>query len=93
VAAQAARLSVMPLERLGGQAQFIAGPADTAAPTGAGTSLQPLLEWVARHLDEELTLADLAAVANLSTPRVSQFLLIKSRRRPRLRERSEFPAG
>jgi transcriptional regulator GlxA family with amidase domain len=67
VAAQAARVSVMPLERLGGQAQFIAGPADSAAPTGAGTSLQPLLEWVAGHLDAELTLADLAAVANLST--------------------------
>jgi transcriptional regulator GlxA family with amidase domain len=67
VAAQAARVSVMPLERLGGQAQFIAGPAGTAAPTGAGSSLQPLLEWVACHLDEELTLADLAAVANLST--------------------------
>lgn len=67
VAARAARVSVMPLERLGGQAQFIAGPADATAPTDAGAALQPLLEWVAGHLDEDLTLADLAAVANLST--------------------------
>ena len=66
VAAQTARLSVMPLARSGGQAQFIAGPAVTASPD-LGQSLQPLLEWAAHHLCEDLTLADLAAAANLST--------------------------
>jgi transcriptional regulator GlxA family with amidase domain len=63
VAAQAARVTVMPLERSGGQAQFIAGPTVAAADG----SLQPLLEWTARHLADDLTLAELAKAANLST--------------------------
>lgn len=63
VAAQAARVTVMPLERSGGQAQFIAGP---TVPAADG-SLQPLLEWTARHLADDLTLAELAKAANLST--------------------------
>lgn len=51
-------------ERLGEQAQFIAGP---AVPTTESLSLQPVLEWVVRHLAEDLTVAGLAAVAGLST--------------------------
>jgi transcriptional regulator GlxA family with amidase domain len=66
VAAQTARVSVMPLQRSGGQAQFIAGPAGSIRPD-VSSSLQPLLDWVAEHLAEDLTLADLAAAANLST--------------------------
>ena len=65
VAAQTARVSVMPLERSGGQAQFIGGPTDPTTPP-ANASVQPLLQWVAAHLTDDLTLADLAAAAGLS---------------------------
>ncbi len=56
VAVESARGSVMPLERDGGQAQFIVHP-----PAPDGATLQPLLTWMEEHLDRELTLADLAA--------------------------------
>ena len=62
VAADAARLAVMPLERDGGQAQFIAH--EPPAPDGA--SVQPLLTWMADNLHRPLTLADLARRAALS---------------------------
>ncbi|MEV6303453.1 helix-turn-helix domain-containing protein [Actinoplanes sp. NPDC051861] len=63
VAADAARLSVMPLEREGGQAQFIA-PAQPAAPRGA--SLEPLLRWMQENNAVDLTLGDLASRAGVS---------------------------
>jgi transcriptional regulator GlxA family with amidase domain len=63
VAADAARLSVMPLERDGGQAQFIAH--EPPAPDGA--TLEPLLRWMSENLRLELTLDDLAVRAGLST--------------------------
>jgi transcriptional regulator GlxA family with amidase domain len=63
VAADAARLSVMPLERDGGQAQFIAY--EEPAPDGA--SLQPLLAWLEHNLHEPLTLDGIARRAALST--------------------------
>jgi transcriptional regulator GlxA family with amidase domain len=63
VAADAARVTVMPLEREGGQAQFIAHE-----PPGAdGSSLEPLLEWLEAHLAEPLSVAAIAARASLST--------------------------
>jgi transcriptional regulator GlxA family with amidase domain len=40
-------------------------PADVC-PRRGDASLQPLLEWIAHHLANDLTLDDLAAVANLS---------------------------
>ena len=61
-AAHAARLAVMPLERDGGQAQFIEHPAP-----GSGGSLEPLLRWIDGHLDRELRLGELAQRAGLST--------------------------
>jgi transcriptional regulator GlxA family with amidase domain len=64
VAADAARLSVMPLEREGGQAQFIV---HDHAPTPAGSALEPLLTWLQDNLGRELTLADIAAHAGTST--------------------------
>ncbi|NEB79317.1 AraC family transcriptional regulator [Streptomyces sp. SID14478] len=64
VAADAARLSVMPLEREGGQAQFIV---HDHAPAPQGSSFEPLLGWLQDHLDGELTLADIAARAGVST--------------------------
>ena len=64
VAADAARLSVMPLEREGGQAQFIV---HDYAPTPQGSALEPLLNWLQNNLGCDLTLADIAAQAGTST--------------------------
>jgi transcriptional regulator GlxA family with amidase domain len=65
VAADAARLSVMPLEREGGQAQFIVQPL-SAVPRGS--ALEPLLAWLDDNLSQEgLELADIAAQAGIST--------------------------
>ncbi|MFG2757160.1 GlxA family transcriptional regulator [Streptomyces wuyuanensis] len=64
VAADAARLSVMPLEREGGQAQFIV---PEHPPTPKGSTLEPLLTWLQGNLGRELTLADIAARAGTST--------------------------
>jgi transcriptional regulator GlxA family with amidase domain len=64
VAADAARLSVMPLEREGGQAQFIVHP---HAPAPRGSTLEPLLTWLQDNLHSDLTLADIAAHAGTST--------------------------
>ncbi|MFI8941850.1 GlxA family transcriptional regulator [Streptomyces syringium] len=63
VAADAARLSVMPLERDGGQAQFIVH--EPPAPDGA--TLEPLLRWMEENAGRELTLDGIAARARLST--------------------------
>ncbi|GII64853.1 AraC family transcriptional regulator [Sphaerisporangium krabiense] len=63
VAADAARLSVMPLEREGGQAQFIVQP---LSPMTRGSAFEPLLAWLQESLARELTLADIAAHAGMS---------------------------
>jgi transcriptional regulator GlxA family with amidase domain len=64
VAADAARLSVMPLEREGGQAQFIV---HDQPPTPRGSAMEPLLGWLADNTERDLTLADIAAHAGMST--------------------------
>ncbi|WP_033342479.1 GlxA family transcriptional regulator [Catenuloplanes japonicus] len=64
VAADAARLSVMPLEREGGQAQFIVQPLPV---TPRGSELEPLLRWLEEHAHRELTLDDMARQAGMST--------------------------
>ncbi|MEU4161857.1 helix-turn-helix domain-containing protein [Actinoplanes sp. NPDC026670] len=63
VAADAARLSVMPLEREGGQAQFII---PSAPPTPRGAGLEPLLQWMQDNTSVDLTLNDLAARSGMS---------------------------
>ncbi|MEU4601056.1 helix-turn-helix domain-containing protein [Nocardia sp. NPDC023988] len=63
-AAHAARLSVMPLEREGGQAQFIV---HDHVPTPQGSELEKLLTWLQQNLAEDLTLADIAERAGTST--------------------------
>ncbi len=63
VAADAARFAVMPLERDGGQAQFIRHP----SPSPVGASLEPTLHWVSEHLAEPLTVEGLAARAGMSS--------------------------
>ncbi|ADO68324.1 Transcriptional regulator, AraC family [Stigmatella aurantiaca DW4/3-1] len=62
VAADAARVSVMPLERDGGQSQFILH----APPAPDGSSLEPLLRWLEESLHEPLTLEGIAQRAALS---------------------------
>ncbi|HEU5030489.1 MAG TPA: helix-turn-helix domain-containing protein [Spirillospora sp.] len=64
VAADAARLSVMPLEREGGQAQFIV---HDHVPAPRGSALEPLLGWLQENLARDLSLADIAAHAGTST--------------------------
>ncbi|TLQ42000.1 GlxA family transcriptional regulator [Streptomyces marianii] len=64
VAADAARLSVMPLEREGGQAQFIVH--DHALPS-QGSELETLLVWLRENLARDLTLGDIAAQCGTST--------------------------
>lgn len=64
VAADAARLSVMPLEREGGQAQFIVGD---HPPTPQGSVLEPVLRWMQDNTDADLTLNDIAEHAGMST--------------------------
>ncbi len=60
-AAVVARRMVVPPHRDGGQAQYV----ETPLPCDADT-LAPLLAWMAEHLDEELTVPDLAARALMS---------------------------
>ncbi|HWH32778.1 MAG TPA: helix-turn-helix domain-containing protein, partial [Egibacteraceae bacterium] len=57
-----ARRMVVPPHRDGGQAQYVQTPV-AAAPA---QSLQPLLDWVLAHLDQEHTVEALAARALLS---------------------------
>ncbi|SHF66528.1 transcriptional regulator, AraC family with amidase-like domain [Streptoalloteichus hindustanus] len=69
VAADAARLSVMPLEREGGQAQFIV---HDHPPAPRGATLEPLLEWLEDNADQNLTLEDIARRAGMSTRTLSR---------------------
>ncbi|RSM67395.1 AraC family transcriptional regulator [Kibdelosporangium aridum] len=63
-AADAARLSVMPLEREGGQAQFIVHP---HPPTPQGSELESVLRWIQDNVDRGLSLEDIAEHAGMST--------------------------
>ncbi|MBZ4324345.1 GlxA family transcriptional regulator, partial [Streptomyces huiliensis] len=63
VAADTARLSVMPLEREGGQAQFVV---HDHPPVPAGSALEPLLDWLGENLARSLTVDDIAARAGVS---------------------------
>jgi transcriptional regulator GlxA family with amidase domain len=64
VAADAARLSVMPLEREGGQAQFIV---HEHPPAPRGSAIEPLLRWMEDNTTRELTLDGIAVHAGMST--------------------------
>jgi len=68
VAAEAARTAVMPLERAGGQAQFIAHP----PPTSDGSSIGPLLAWLDQNLRTALPLRVIARRAAMSTRTLSR---------------------
>jgi transcriptional regulator GlxA family with amidase domain len=66
VAAYAARLAVMPLERDGRQAQLVEHPAPEAP------SLGPLLRWMDEHPHEDLSLARIARRAAMSARSLSR---------------------
>ena len=68
LAANAARISVMPLERDGGQAQFIVHE----PPAPDGTTLEPVLRWMEEHIQQELRLEDIATQAMMSTRTLSR---------------------
>jgi len=63
VAADSARMAVMPLERDGGQAQFIVHE----QPGADGSSLEPLLRWMEENAHRRLTLDEIATRATMST--------------------------
>ena len=63
VAADAARVAVMPLERDGGQAQYIVHE----QPGAPGSSLEPLLRWMEENAQRRLTLDEIASRATIST--------------------------
>jgi len=63
VAADAARMCVMPLEREGGQAQFIV---HEQPPVPRGSTLEPVMEWIEDNLAGEITLGALAARSGMS---------------------------
>lgn len=64
VAADAARLSVVPLEREGGQAQFIVAE---QPPVPRCSVIEPILAWLGENCGRELTTADIAGHAGMST--------------------------
>jgi transcriptional regulator GlxA family with amidase domain len=60
-AAHAARLAVAPLDRDGGQAQFI-----RHEPPGTNASLAPALEWMLENIGRPLSVAAMATQAGMS---------------------------
>jgi transcriptional regulator GlxA family with amidase domain len=68
VAAEAARTAVMPLERAGGQAQFIVH----APPKSDQTSMHQLLTWIEQNLGRDLSLPVIARRAAMSTRTLSR---------------------
>jgi AraC family transcriptional regulator, transcriptional activator FtrA len=69
VANDLARDLVVAPHRQGGQAQFVAAP----VPLDCGADpLAAVLDWAVEHLDEQLTITDLAARANLSPRQFSR---------------------
>ncbi len=64
VAADAARLAVAPLHRPGGQAQYIVRNRPTPRMS---SSLGETLAWIERNAHREMTLADIASIARVST--------------------------
>ena len=69
-AADSARQAVMPLERPGGQSQFIVREDPVSS-----LALQPILRWLEQHLHRPLTLDEIAQRAAASTRTVSRRFL------------------
>ena len=67
IAARAARAAVMPLERSGGQAQFIVYEQPAEAE-----SMGPLLRWIEQNAGKQLSLSAIARHAAMSTRTLSR---------------------
>ncbi len=67
IAARAARAAVMPLERSGGQAQFI-----VYEPPAVAESMGPLLLWMEQNVRKHLSLTAIARHAAMSTRTLSR---------------------
>lgn len=78
VAANVARWSVMPLERSGGQAQFIRHE----PPAPEGSSLSDLLQWIEAHLDQDLSVPALARRAGMSTRGLARHFRVQTSMSP-----------
>ncbi|MEU9633752.1 GlxA family transcriptional regulator [Streptomyces tendae] len=63
VAAHTARMCVVPLEREGGQAQFIV---QEHPPVPKGSELEPVLRWIEENLAGEVTLGAMAERSGMS---------------------------
>lgn len=61
VAARAARLAVAPLDRDGGQVQFI-----QREPPATAANLAPVLDWMLENIDKAILVAEMAAHAGMS---------------------------
>src|SRR3984893_16277129 len=68
IAASVARLAVMPLERAGGQAQFI----EYAPPSAAPGAMTPCLTWMKKNPSRELPRPVIARRAAMSTRTLSR---------------------
>jgi transcriptional regulator GlxA family with amidase domain len=62
VANQIARRMVVAPHRDGGQAQFV----DRPLPDGSADTLAEIIAWMERHLDQQVTVAELASLAHMS---------------------------
>jgi transcriptional regulator GlxA family with amidase domain len=62
VANQIARRMVVAPHRVGGQAQFV----DRPLPYDVADTLAEVIGWMERHLDQQVTVAELAALAHMS---------------------------
>ena len=69
IAAHTARLAVTPLERAGGQAQFIVHEPPTVNDK---TAMGPLLLWIEKNVHQELSLPVIARQAAMSTRTLSR---------------------
>ncbi|MGC5051210.1 helix-turn-helix domain-containing protein [Micromonospora sp. DT48] len=65
----AARRLVVPPHRAGGQAQFVTTP----VPAQDDHPLADVIPWVMRHLDQPLTVEDMARQANLSSRHLTRY--------------------
>ena len=73
VAAMASRVAVAPLERDGGQSQYIFHQPPTSA-----SSLTHLLEWMEKNLDDDLCLERMAQKASMSPRTLSRKFLAQT---------------
>jgi len=63
IATKLARRMVVPPHRDGGQSQYVEAPLPR---TASAPTLEPLLQWLVKHLDQQVTVEDLAERAHMA---------------------------